>query len=126
MDPLHVKVLAVFLDPVLAGYVQDFEGGVSVLRTHAKPEDHRELATLLCELSRDVLFRLPFGELADATTRATVEKIADLFEAAAVAIKANGDSLIMAFQQHIRERAKMLRRDEPALADLCALSNSAG
>jgi hypothetical protein len=107
--PLHEEVLDVFLDPVLAGFVQDLEGGLQAMQKTRTVDDHREVTTLICELTRDVLFRLgPVEEIQTSQARETVERIAGLFQNAAETVKPEGDPLIQAFRDHIRERAEIL------------------
>src|SRR5438309_2047693 len=107
--PVHEEALDTFLDPVLAGYVQDLEGGLQALRKTQSAEEHQEVTTLLCELSRDVLFRLgPVDEIEGGRERETVTHIAHLFHEAAEAIKPEGNLLIKTFKDHIYERAEIL------------------
>ncbi len=107
--PLHETVLETFLDPVLAGYVRDFDGGVQALSKTMNPDEHREMTTLLCELSRDVIFRLgPAEEVQDPRGKETIARIAASFRAAVDTIEPAGDPLIQAFRDHILERGEML------------------
>lgn len=92
------------LDPILLGYIEGFEAGVEVVKMSAG-DGHRQAAMKLCELARDIRFRL--GPPDESPPELT-ERIVQLFRSAVDCIEPHGDPLVDAFRTHIRERADIL------------------
>jgi hypothetical protein len=123
-EKLHTIPINELYDPALAWHLEDFIGGIVYFQKNPKlpPNENKAAAELLCELSRDVLFRV--GCVADAGEVTgcpdIVEQIANLFFRAADLIDPMGDELVGKYKEHIRIRGERL------LAELSDAKASAG
>jgi hypothetical protein len=97
------------LDLVLDGHLEDFRGGIDVLRNSKSGSEQHEAAKILCELSRDICFRM--GPADRFIGRGFVEEVAHLFEQAADLVQPNGDKQVEGFCAHIRKRAATLKSE---------------
>lgn len=96
-----------FVDPVLSSFVEDFAAHTEVLK-NARGDDHREAAKGLCELSREIRFRL--GPPSDGSPELVAE-IVRLFRGAVAAMNVpNDDEEFEAFRTNIRDRADIIQR----------------
>lgn len=91
-------------DPVLAGHLEDFLGGIEELQD-TLGENHNQAARKMCELSRTILFRLP----PTRKIKRLASKIAEHFRTAGNSIKSDNPE-VMCYRQNIIDRAQDLEK----------------